>query len=71
LDFIFVLQTEFGSGFLPLGSGLDSDSKKLESEHLWQAKSTEARRKTKQETLKSDFHAFGSKSSLWPKSLAC
>jgi len=33
-DFIFVLQTGFGSGFLPLGSGLESDSKKLESEHL-------------------------------------
>jgi len=32
-----VLQTgfELGSGFLPLGSGLESDSKKLESEHLW------------------------------------
>jgi len=30
------LQTGFasGSGFLPLGSGLDSDSKKIESEHL-------------------------------------
>ena len=36
-DFIVVLQTGFGSGsgFLPLGSGLDPDSKKLESEHLW------------------------------------
>jgi len=34
LDFIFVLQTGFGSGFLPLGSGLESDSKKLESEQL-------------------------------------
>jgi len=35
-DFIIVLQTGFGSGsgFLPLGSGLESDSKKLESEHL-------------------------------------
>jgi len=33
-DFIFVLQAGFGSGsgFLPLGSGLESDSKKLESE---------------------------------------
>jgi len=32
-----VLQTGFGSGtgFLLLGSGLESDSKKLESEHLW------------------------------------
>jgi len=35
-DFIVVLQTRFGSGFLTLGSGLESDSKKLESEHLWQ-----------------------------------
>jgi len=35
LDFIFVLQTGLGSGFLPLGSGLESNSKKLESEHLW------------------------------------
>jgi len=34
-DFTVVLQTGFGSGFLPLGSGLESDSKKLESEHLW------------------------------------
>jgi len=36
-DFIVVLQTGFwsGSGFLPLGSRLESDSKKLESEHLW------------------------------------
>jgi len=36
-DFIVVLQTGFGSGsgFLPLKSGLESDSKKLESEHLW------------------------------------
>jgi len=36
-DFIVVLQTGFwsGSGFLPLGSGLESDSNKLESEHLW------------------------------------
>jgi len=34
-DFIVVLQTGFGSGFLPLGSGLESDSKKLESEHVW------------------------------------
>jgi len=34
-DFIVVLQTGFGSGFLPLGSGLESDLKKLESEHLW------------------------------------
>jgi len=36
LDFIVVLQTGFGSGsgFLPLASGLESDSKKLESEHL-------------------------------------
>jgi len=35
-DFIVVLQTGFGSrsGFLPLGSGLESDSKKPESEHL-------------------------------------
>jgi len=33
---MFVLQTGFGSGsgFLPLGSELESDSKKLESEHL-------------------------------------
>jgi len=32
LDFIFVLQTGFGSGsgFLPPGSGQESDSKKLE-----------------------------------------
>jgi len=29
-----VLQTRFGSGFLPLASELESDSKKLESEHL-------------------------------------
>jgi len=31
-----VLQTKFhsGSGFPPLGSGLKSDSKKLDSEHL-------------------------------------
>ena len=29
-----MLQTGFGSGFLPLGSGLESDSKNLESEHL-------------------------------------
>jgi len=31
-----VQQTGFrsGSGFLPLGSGLELDSKKLESEHL-------------------------------------
>jgi len=34
-DFIFVLQTGFVSGFLPFGSGLESDSKKRESEHLW------------------------------------
>jgi len=34
-DFIVVLQTGFGSGFLPLGSGLESDLKNLESEHLW------------------------------------
>jgi len=34
-DFIVVLQTGFGSGFLPLKSELESDSKKLESEHLW------------------------------------
>jgi len=34
-DFILVLQTGFGSGFLPLGSGLEPDSKILESEHLW------------------------------------
>jgi len=34
-DFIVVLQTGFGSGFLPLGSGLESDLKKLESKHLW------------------------------------
>jgi len=34
-DFIVVLQIGFGSGFLPLGWGLESDSKKLESEHLW------------------------------------
>ena len=35
-DFIVVLQTGFGSGsgFLPLGSGLESDSQKLESEYL-------------------------------------
>jgi len=35
-DFIAVLQTGFGSGsgLLPLGSGLESDSKKLENEHL-------------------------------------
>jgi len=35
-DFIVVLQTAFGSGsgFLPVVSGLESDSKKLESEHL-------------------------------------
>jgi len=33
-DFIVVLQTGCGSGFLPLASGLESDSKKLESEHL-------------------------------------
>jgi len=35
-DFIVVLQTGFGSGsgFLTLGSGLESDSKKLDSEHL-------------------------------------
>jgi len=33
-DFIVVLQTGFGSGFLPLGSGLESDLKNLESEHL-------------------------------------
>jgi len=35
-DVIDVLQTGFGSGsgFLPLGPGLESDSKKLESEHL-------------------------------------
>ena len=34
-----MLQTGFGSGsgFLPLGSGLDSDSEKLESEHLCNA----------------------------------
>jgi len=30
-----VLQKGFGSGFLTLGSGLESESKKLESEHLW------------------------------------
>jgi len=30
-----MLQTGFGSGFPPIGSGLESDSKKLESEHLW------------------------------------
>ena len=30
-----MLQTGFASGFRPLGSGLESDSKKLESEHLW------------------------------------
>jgi len=32
-----VLQTGIGSGsgFLSLGSGLESDSKKLEIEHLW------------------------------------
>jgi len=29
LDFIFVLQTGFGSGFLPLGSVLESDKKNL------------------------------------------
>jgi len=29
-----VLQRGFGSGFLPLGPGLKSDSKKLESEHI-------------------------------------
>jgi len=28
-DFIVVLQTGFGSGFLPLGSGLESDKKNL------------------------------------------
>jgi len=28
-DFIVVLQTGFGSGFLPLGSGLESDLKNL------------------------------------------
>ena len=28
-DFIVVLQTGFGSGFLSRGSGLESDSKKL------------------------------------------
>jgi len=33
-EFIVVLQTGFGSGFLPLGSGLVSDSKKLDSENL-------------------------------------
>jgi len=35
-DFIVVLQTGFesGSGFLLLGSGLESDLKKLESKHL-------------------------------------
>ena len=33
-DFIVMLQTGFGSGFPPIGSGLESDSKKLESEHL-------------------------------------
>ena len=43
-DFIVVLQTGFGSGsgFLPLGSGLESDSKKLESEHLCYARGTRA-----------------------------
>jgi len=30
-----VLQTGFGSGFLPFESRLESDSKTLESEHLW------------------------------------
>jgi len=32
-----VLQTGFGLGLrsLPLGSGLELDSKKLESDHLW------------------------------------
>jgi len=36
-DFIVVFQTGFGSGsgFLPLKLGLESDSKKLQSEHLW------------------------------------
>jgi len=34
LDFTFALQTGFESGFLPLGSRMESDSKKLESEHL-------------------------------------
>jgi len=34
-DLIVVLQAGFGSGFLPLGSGLESDSKKLDCEHLW------------------------------------
>jgi len=34
-DFIVELQTGFGSGFLPLGSALVSDLKKLVSEHLW------------------------------------
>jgi len=29
-----VLQTRFGSGFLPLGSGPESNLKKLEYEHL-------------------------------------
>jgi len=33
-DFIVVLQTRFGSGFLPLRSGLESDSKKLDSKHF-------------------------------------
>jgi len=33
-EFIVVLQTGFGSVFLPLGSGLESDSKKLDSENL-------------------------------------
>jgi len=33
-DFIVVLQTGFGSGSLPLGSGLDLDSKKLEAKYL-------------------------------------
>jgi len=43
-DFIVVSPSGFGSGsgFLPLGSGLESDSKKLESEHLCPAVETEA-----------------------------
>jgi len=31
LDIIVVLQTGCGSGFLPLGSGLESDSKKIQN----------------------------------------
>jgi len=34
-DSIVLFKTGFGSGFLPIESGMESDSKKLESEHLW------------------------------------